>query len=237
MIFRGIKIPFPRRMFLELDTSAAHRKNEFPLICSVRALEFPRNSTDKQPPPATALRDKLFCGDPIGTDATAEFSVMLQPVTLTFAISKAATAPPHVEHGCRSLDWLPAGHPINPPMAVLLLKSLFCTRRDNPVPGPVADIAPPLAALQFTKRHCDTATLLSTADTAPPLPLALAQCWNVTPVIVTVELLMLKAAPVVGSSRRLQSKKVEEGTPLTTRDETLSMLTVDSLNTPALRFT
>ena len=78
---------------------------------------------------------------------------MVQPVTLTFAISKAATAPPHVEHG--SLDWLPAGHPINPPMAVLLLKSLFCTRRDNPVPGPVADIAPPLAALQFMKRHCD----------------------------------------------------------------------------------
>ena len=58
-----------------------------------------------------------------------------------------------------------------------------------------------------------------------------------TPVIVTVELLMLKAAPVVDPSLRLQSKKVEEGTPLTTRDDTLSMLTVDSLNTPALRFT
>jgi hypothetical protein len=55
--------------------------------------------------------------------------------------------------------------------------------------------------------------------------------------IVTVELLMLNAAPVVGPSRLLQSKKVEEGTPLTTRDETLSMMTVDSLNTPALRFT
>jgi hypothetical protein len=94
-----------------------------------------------------------------------------------------------------------------------------------------------LAALQFTKRHCDTATLLSTADTAPPLLLGLEQCWNVTPVIVTVELLMLKAAPVVDPSLRLQSKKVEEGTPLTTRDDTLSMLTVDSLNTPALRFT
>ena len=79
--------------------------------------------------------------------------------------------------------------------------------------------------------------LLSTADMAPPLPLELEQCWNVTPVIVTVELLMLNAAPVVGPSRRLQSKKVEEGTPLMTRDTMLSMLTVDSLNTPALRFT
>ena len=106
-----------------------------------------------------------------------------------------------------------------------------------PRPRPVADTAPPLAALQFTKRHCDTATLLSTADTAPPLPLGLEQCWNVMPVIVTVELFMLKAAPVVGPSRRLQSKKVEEGTPLTTRATALLTLTVDSLNTPALRFT
>ena len=160
---------------------------------------------------------------------------MVQAVTLTFAISKAATAPPHVEHG--SLDWLPAGHPINPPMAVLLLKSLFCTRRDKPVPGPVADIAPPLAALQFMKRHCDTATLLSTADTAPPLPLGLEQCWNVTPVKATVELLMLKAGPAVCPSRRLQSKKEKEGTPLTTRATASLTLTVDSLNTPALRFT
>ena len=94
-----------------------------------------------------------------------------------------------------------------------------------------------MAALQFTKLHCDTTTLLPTADTAPPLPLGLEQCWNVTPVKATVELMMLKAGPVVCPSRRLQSKKVEEGIPLTTRDETLSMLTVDSLNKPALRFT
>jgi hypothetical protein len=222
-------------MFLELDTSDAHLENELSLMSSVDALEFPRNSTDTQPPPATALRDLTLCGYAAGTAATAEFSVMVQPVTLTFVTSKAATAPPHVEHG--SLDWLSAGHPISPPMAVLLLKVLFCTRRDNPASGPVADIAPPLAALQFTKLHCDTATLLPTADTAPPLPLGLEQCWNVTPVKATVELLMLKAGPLVGPSRRLQSKKVEEGTPLMTIDETLSMLTVDSLNTPALRFT
>ena len=222
-------------MFLERDTCTAHRKNELPLMCSTNALQFPRNSTDTQPPPATALRDKVLCWDVTGTFAITVLSVMEQPVTLTFNISKAAMAPPHVEHG--SLEWLPGGHPMSPPTAELPLKLLFSTRRNTPPPRPVADIAPPLAALQFTKLHCDTATLLSTADTAPPLPLALEQCWNVTPVIVTVELLMLKAAPVVDPSRRLQSKKVEEGTPLTTRDDTLSMLTVDSLNTPALRFT
>ena len=222
-------------MFLERDTCTVHRKNELPLTCSTNALQFPRNSTDTQPPPATALRDKTLCEDAMGTSATAVLSVMEQPVTLTFNISKAAMAPPQVEHG--SLEWLPGGHPMSPPTAELPLKLLFSTRRNMPPPRPVADIAPPLAALQFTKLHCDTATLLSTADTAPPLALGLEQCWNMTPVIVTVELLMLKAAPVIGPSRRLQSNKVEEGTPLMTSDETLSMLTVDSLNTPALRFT
>ena len=222
-------------MFLERDTCTAHRKNELPLMCSTNALQFPRNSTDTQPPPATALRDKVLCSDVTGTFATTVLSVMEQPVTLTFNISKAAMAPPHDEHG--SLEWLPGGHPMSPPTAELPLKLLFSTRRNTPPPRPVADIAPPLAALQFTKLHCDTATLLSTADTAPPLPLGLEQCWNVTPVKATVELLMLKAGPVVCPSRRLQSKKVEEGTPLTTRATALLTLTVDSLNTPALRFT
>ena len=143
-------------------------------MCSTNALQFPRNSTDTQPPPATALRDKVLCWDVTGTFATTVLSVMEQPVTLTFNISKAAMAPPHVEHG--SLDWLPGGHPMSPPTAELPLKLLFSTRRNTPPPRPVADIAPPLAALQFTKLHCDTATLLSTADTAPPLPLALEQC-------------------------------------------------------------
>jgi hypothetical protein len=46
---------------------------------------------------------------------------------------------------------------------------------------------------------------------------------------VTVELLMLKAAPAAGCSRRLQSKRVNEGTPLTTRDTMSLMVTVDSL--------
>jgi hypothetical protein len=54
--------------------------------------------------------------------------------------------------------------------------------------------------------------------------------------MVTVELTMLKAGPAV-ARRRLQSKKVAAGTPLMTSDETLLMLTVDSLNVPALRDT
>ena len=53
---------------------------------------------------------------------------------------------------------------------------------------------------------------------------------------VTVELTMLKAAPV-GTTRRLQSKTVADGTPLMTSDATLLMLTVDSLNGPELRDT
>jgi hypothetical protein len=110
-------------MFLERDTSTVHRKNELSLICSTNALQFPRNSTDTQPPPATALRDKPLCGDVVGMSATAALSVMEQPVTLTFNISKAEMAPPHVEQG--SLDWLPVGHPMRPPTAALPLKLLF----------------------------------------------------------------------------------------------------------------
>ena len=87
------------------------------------------------------------------------------------------------------------------------------------------------------KKLRDTVTLLSTADTAPPLPLGLEQCWNVTSVIVTVELVMLKAAPVVCPSRRLQSKMEADAVPLITSDAALLMLTVDSLNTPSLRVT
>ncbi len=108
--------------------------------------------------------------------------------------------------------------------------------RNRPVPGPVADIAPPLAALQLKKLHCDTATLLPEAETAPPLEVGLEQLRKVTPMIVTVELKMLKAAPTV-ARRRLQSKTVAEGTPLMTSDKMLLMLTVDSLKVPALRDT
>ncbi len=91
-------------------------------MCSTNALQFPRNSTDTQPPPATALRTNL-CGIVMGTSACAALSVMEQPVTLTFNISKAAMAPPHVEQG--SMDWLPVGHPMSPPTAALPLKLLF----------------------------------------------------------------------------------------------------------------
>ncbi len=57
------------------------------------------------------------------------------------------------------------------------------------------------------------------------------------PMKVTLELVMLKAAPVAAGCRRLQSKRVDEGIPLTTRDAMLLMLTVDSLKMPELRFT
>ena len=222
-------------MFLDLDTSTSHRTNELLITRSVEALEFPRKSSDTQPPPATALRDNPLWGESDGTTATALLSAMVQPATLTFHISKAATAPPHVEHG--SLDRVPVGHPITPPTAEFRLKVLFSTWRNKPLPPPVADKAPPLAALQLMKQLRNTATLLPMAETAPPLPSALAQCWKVTPVIVTVELVMLKAEPVVCPSRRLQSKMEAEATPLTTSDAALLMLTVDSLNTPALRLT
>jgi hypothetical protein len=49
------------------------------------------------------------------------------------------------------------------------MKELFCTMRNKPSPGPATDTAPPLAAVQLVKLHCDTATLLATAEMAPPL--------------------------------------------------------------------
>ena len=54
--------------------------------------------------------------------------------------------------------------------------------------------------------------------------------------MVTVELKMMNAAPLL-ARRLLQSNTVADGTPLMTSDVTLLRLTVDSLNTPALRDT
>ena len=161
-------------MLLELDTSTTHCKNELSLMRTDDALELPPNSTDTQPPPATALRDEAFCEDSVDTTATALFSISAQPVTVTFRISNAAIAPPHVEHG--SFDLMPVGHPIRPPIAELRLKLLFRAVKNNPLTVPVTEIAPPLAALQLLKLQRDTVTLLSTADTAPPFPSALEQC-------------------------------------------------------------
>ena len=97
---------------------------------------------------------------------------ILQPLTVTFIISNAATAPPHVEHGCLAS----AGQLAKPPLAELPVKLLFWTLRYRPPPGPPdTDMAPPLAALQFMKLHCDTTTLLPLADTAPPVALGLEQ--------------------------------------------------------------
>ena len=53
------------------------------------------------------------------------------------------------------------------------------------------------------------------------------------PVMLTVELLMLKAGP----GRLLQSNTVADGTPMMTSNSALVTLTEDSLNTPALRYT
>ena len=150
-----------------------HCRNELPLTCTAEPLELPRKSTDTQPPPTTAFLDRLLCGDSTGTAAAALLCAIVQPVTVTLYTSKAAMEPPHVEHGW--LDLEPFGHPIKPPTAELRVKVLFWTLRNSPPLRPVADTAPPFAALQLTKTQCDTVTLLSTADTAPPLPFTFEQ--------------------------------------------------------------
>jgi len=116
------------------------------------------------------------------------------------------------------------------------VKLLFWTSRNRLSLKPVTDIAPPLAALQLMKLHCDTAMLLPLADTAPPLELGLEQLLKMTPLMVTVELTIMNAAPME-ARRRLQSNMVADGTPLMTSDVILLMLTVDSLKAPALRDT
>ena len=150
-----------------------HCRNELPLTCTAEPLEFPRKSTATQPPPATAFLDILLCGELTGTAAAALLWAIMQPVMLTLCTSKAAMEPPHVEHGWLDPDSF--GHPIKPPTAELRMKVLFWTLRNMPRSRAVADTAPPFAALQLTKTQCDTVTLLSTADTAPPLPFMLEQ--------------------------------------------------------------
>ena len=142
-----------------------------PLTLTLEPLAFPENNTDTQPPPATAFWDALYCGDVVGTDACALFSIIVQPLILTFNISKAAMAPPHVAHGCAAS----AGQPLKPPLAELRVKLLVWTLRNRSAPGPVTDIAPPLAALQLMKLHCDTATLL---QRSPPGLATIALAWS-----------------------------------------------------------
>ena len=98
-------------------------------------------------------------------------SVYLGGYSSTFSLNGAAMAPPHVEHGCAASE----GQPLKPPLAEFRVKVLFWTLRNRPVPGPVTDIAPPLAALQLMKLHCATSTLLPLAETAPPLEVGLEQ--------------------------------------------------------------
>jgi hypothetical protein len=174
----------------------------------------------------------------VGTVARALLASIMQLLIVTFNMSKAATAPPQVEHG-----WLVSlaslGQPLNPPLAELPKKELWRTLRNRPWLGPkgaIAAIAPPLAALQLIKLHRDTSTLLPYAATAPPLEFGLKQFLKEIPVMATEELMMRKAAPVL-IKRPLQLKSVAEGTPLMTSDAILLMLTVDSIKTPGLRLT
>ena len=102
--------------------------------------------------------------------------------------------------------------------------------------GAIAAIAPPLAALQLMKLLRDTTTLLPYADTAPPLEFGLKQFSKDIPDMVTEELTMRKAAPVL-TKLPLQLKNVADGTPLMTSDAMLLMLTVDSRKMPGLRLT
>jgi hypothetical protein len=78
--------------------------------------------------------------------------------------------------------------------------------------------------------------LLPTADTAPPFKFGLKQCWNDTPEMSTLELLMANAAPKF-NERLLQSKVVADGTPLMASEAMPLMITVGSEKTPALRLT
>jgi hypothetical protein len=70
-----------------------------PLTDTVEPLAFPKNSTEIQPPPLTAFLDALCCKDVMGTVARALLASILQPLTVTFNMSNAATAPPQDEHG------------------------------------------------------------------------------------------------------------------------------------------
>jgi hypothetical protein len=183
---------------------------------------------DTQPPPATAFLDAMLCSDVRGTAARARLEVIEHPLTMTFGMSKAAMAPPQVEHG-----WtVEFGQPLACPTAELPTKLLSCTRRNKPLPGPVTEIAPPLAALQLKKLHCETVMLLPIALTAPPLNSELAHWRKVIPVMVTVELITLKAAPSF-CGRSLQLKTVADGIPVINSTAMLLRLTVGSRKIPA----
>ena len=71
----------------------------------------------------------------------------------------------------------------------------------------IAAIAPPLAALQLLKLQRDTMTLLSKADTAPPIVFGLKHFANDITDLVTKEMTVRKAVPVM-SKRPLQLKNV-----------------------------
>jgi len=105
-------------MFLALDTCTVQCRNELPLMRTVHALEFPRKRTDTQPPPATDEKELNGC-----VYTTALLSTIVQPLTLTLNISKAAIAPPQVQHGSDGLE-VP-GQSSERPVAEILEKVLL----------------------------------------------------------------------------------------------------------------
>jgi hypothetical protein len=165
---KSFDVPFPTATLFLPDTATSHCRNLLFDTRTVTSLALPKNNTETQPPPATAILDELLRKD---TDASAMLEVIVHPTIVRFGISKAAIAPPHDEHGCAASP----AHPLAPPMAELRSKALLCTSRYKPLPGPVTDIAPPLAALQFTKLQNDTTMLLPRALKAPPSELGLTQ--------------------------------------------------------------
>jgi hypothetical protein len=92
--------PFPTAMLSAPDTITVHPSNVLPLMYTAEPLALPRNNTDKQPPPETELLDeRLIKEDEGGKNARTLFSVIWQSIMVTLNISKAAIAPPQLEHG------------------------------------------------------------------------------------------------------------------------------------------
>jgi hypothetical protein len=141
------------------------------MMTTLEPLAFLENNTDTHPPPATAFWEFRYCPDILGTNARTLFDVMVQSLMVTLNMANAAIAPPHDEQGSAAS----LGQPTKPPSAELPVKLLLRTWRKRSLPGPVTDMAPPLAAVQLLKLQCDTTRLLPLETTAPPFEFRLEQ--------------------------------------------------------------
>jgi hypothetical protein len=81
------------------DTKTSHCSNLLPNTRTSVPLALPKNNTETHPPPAKAFLDALCCSDKRGTDALTKLEIIVQALMVTLGTSKAAMAPPHVEHG------------------------------------------------------------------------------------------------------------------------------------------